>query len=208
MSDLELSAPRAEPVPLPENLRGVQPGGGVCYSLEMAWGRWRRFWLRTFRKDYVQRMAQCRRGSTDGAPHDLLDPRDLKFCRNLVEADWDAADDPFRWRDKLPFARWGLAELQIMGWPLLAATVAARFLLPWPYWLVAVVPGVILLLVIYFFRDPSRQIPQQPAQLVSPADGKISEITELEHDDFIGGPAVRIGVFLSIFNVHINRIPS
>ena len=207
MSDLKLSAPRAEPVPLPENLTGVQPGGGVCYSLELAWGHWRRCWLRMFRKGYVRRMAERRRGSTDGAPHDVLDPRDLKFCRNLVEADWDAADDPFRWREKLPFARWGLAELQIMGWPLLAATVAAGFL-PWPYGWLALVPGVLLLFVISFFRDPPRQIPQQPGQLVAPADGKISEITELEHDDFIGGPAVRIGIFLSIFNVHINRIPS
>ena len=39
----------------------------------------------------------------------------------------------------------------------------------------------------------------------SPADGKIAEITRLEHDEFIGGPAVRIGIFLSIFNVHLNR---
>ena len=207
MSDLELSAPRAEPVSLPENLTSVQPGGGVCYSLELAWGRWRRCWLRNFRKGYVRRMAESRRGSTDGAPHEILDPRDLKFCRNRVEADWDAADDPFRWREKIPFARWGLAELQIMGWPLLAATVAAG-LLPWPYWPTALLPGVLFLFVVSFFRDPSRLIPQQPGQLVSPADGKISEITELEHDEFIGGPAVRIGVFLSIFNVHINRIPS
>ncbi len=43
--------------------------------------------------------------------------------------------------------------------------------------------------------------------MVSPADGVVAEITRLDHDDFIGGPAVRIGIFLSIFNVHINRAP-
>ena len=43
--------------------------------------------------------------------------------------------------------------------------------------------------------------------MVAPADGMVAEITRLEHDDFIGGPAVRIGIFLSIFNVHINRAP-
>ena len=43
--------------------------------------------------------------------------------------------------------------------------------------------------------------------MVSPADGKVVEITRLEHDEFIGGPAVRIGIFLSIFNVHLNRAP-
>ena len=46
-----------------------------------------------------------------------------------------------------------------------------------------------------------------PGVLVSPADGTVAEVTELEHDEYIGGPAVRIGIFLSIFNVHINRTP-
>ncbi|TXT18944.1 MAG: phosphatidylserine decarboxylase [Planctomycetota bacterium] len=40
---------------------------------------------------------------------------------------------------------------------------------------------------------------------MSPADGKIVAIEEIEHDEFLGGPAVQIGIFLSIFNVHINR---
>ena len=43
--------------------------------------------------------------------------------------------------------------------------------------------------------------------VVSPADGKVSDITEIDHDDIIGGPAVRIGIFLSVFNVHVNRSP-
>ena len=43
---------------------------------------------------------------------------------------------------------------------------------------------------------------------VSPADGTVAEVAPLEHDEFIGGPAVRIGIFLSIFNVHLNRAPA
>ncbi len=62
-------------------------------------------------------------------------------------------------------------------------------------------------LVVYFFRDPPRQVPQEPGLLVSPADGKVVEITPLEHDEFVGGPAVRIAIFLSLFNVHVNRSP-
>ena len=62
-------------------------------------------------------------------------------------------------------------------------------------------------LIVYFFRDPPRQVPQEPGLLVAPADGKIVEITKLEHDEFVGGPAVRIAIFLSMFNVHINRSP-
>ncbi len=43
--------------------------------------------------------------------------------------------------------------------------------------------------------------------MVSPADGKVSDITEVANDPLLGGPAVRVGIFLSVFNVHINRSP-
>jgi len=90
-----------------------------------------------------------------------------------------------------------------MGWPLLALTM----LLAWycPY--LAPLPGLLLCLIAYFFRDPLRRVPQEPGILVSPADGKVVEVTRLERDEFIGGPAVRIGIFLSIFSVHLNRSP-
>lgn len=190
--------------PLPANIKSVQPGGGFCYRIELAWGCLRRCWLKRFRQGYLRRMAKKRQGDAQGCPHEVLDPRDLKFARVLCTAHWDPADDPFRWREKLPFARWGLAELQLTGYPLLAATVALAFT---PFWYAAFVPGVILALVVYFFRDPPRRIPHEPGLMLAPADGKVVEITSLEHDPFVGGPAVRIGIFLSIFNVHINRSP-
>jgi phosphatidylserine decarboxylase len=194
---------RANIEPLPENFRSVQPGGGTCCRIELAWGVWRRWWLKRFRKNYVRHMAQLRRGSCDGAPHEILDPRDLKYCRNICQCDWDQADDLFRWRDRLPFARWGLAELQIFGWPLLALTILAA-IYAWP---LAFIPGILFCLVVYFFRDPLRCVPVEQGVIVSPADGKISEIAYLDQEDFIGGPAVRISIFLSIFNVHLNRAP-
>jgi len=138
---------------------------------------------------------------------DIVDARDLKYFRNVVDCWWDERDDPFAWRERIPFARWGLCELQVMGYPLAAATIAAAFL-PWPYGWVAAMPGVLLALVVFFFRDPPRRVPQEPNTLVSPADGKLVEITELDDDEYIGGPAVRLGIFLSIFNVHINRMPA
>jgi len=204
MSTTELHPPRSLPEPLPDNFVSAQPGGGVCYRLELAWGRWRRWWLRRFRPGYVRRMAELRRGDPGGAPHEILDPRDLKYFRNRCQCDWDQADDPFRWRERLPFARWGLAELQLMGWPLLGLTV----LLAWYFWYLAPIPGAILGLIVYFFRDPPRRVPPEPGLVVSPADGKVAELTHLDHDEFLGGPAVRIGIFLSIFNVHINRAPA
>lgn len=206
MSTSQLSPERSAPSPsepLPENLSSVQPGGGGCFRIELAWGRWRRRLLKRFWPGFVRRMADLRRGSCEGAPHEILDPRDLKYCRNQCTCDWDPADDPFRWRDRLPFARWGLAELQLLGWPLLVAGLAAG----WFHWSLALVPGVLLCLVVWFFRDPPRRIPQEPGLVVSPADGKVVEVERLDHEPWIGGPAVRIGIFLSIFNVHINRAP-
>ncbi|MGA2796170.1 MAG: phosphatidylserine decarboxylase [Thermoguttaceae bacterium] len=194
---------RAEVQSLPENFRSVQPGGGVCYRIELAWGAWRRWWLKKFRPGYVRRMAQLRRGSCEGAPHEILDPRDLKYCRNVYQCDWNEADDPFLWRENLSFARWGLAELQIFGWPLLGLTILSAIYI----WYLAFVPGILLCLVVYFFRDPRRRVPAGPGLIVSPADGKITEVAYLEKEDFIGGPAVRISIFLSIFNVHLNRAP-
>jgi len=69
------------------------------------------------------------------------------------------------------------------------------------------VPLVFLVWLISFFRDPPRKIPDDSHCIVSPADGVVVDITPLAQYDFIDGPAVRIGIFLSIFNVHINRAP-
>ena len=184
----------------------VQPGGGYCYSIELAWGRLRRWYLKRFRRAYIHQMAALRDGDIDGAPHEILDPRDLKYCSTMCSARWRPEDDPFRWRGNLPFTRWGLAELQIIGWPLIALIVLLVWLGgAWQY--VAIVPAVVLAVIAYFFRDPTRIVPTDVAAIVSPADGKVVEIKRLEHDAFIGGPAVRVGIFLSLFNVHINRAP-
>lgn len=191
------------PVPLPENVHGVQPGGGLGPDLEGAWGRIRRWRLQTFRPGYVRRLAQLRHGDATGAPHDILDSRDLKYCRNLCTAHWPAPHDRFAWRGKLGIARWGWCELQLAFWPLLALVIAGGC---YRWWL-AVPPALVLAWAVSFFRDPQRRVPTQGGLVVSPADGKVVEITRLERDDFIGGPAVRIGIFLSVFNVHVNRAP-
>jgi len=206
MTETQPSDPPACCVPLPDNIGSVQPGGGVCYQIELAWGRLRRWYLKRFRTSYVRRMAQSRQGDAEGAPHEILDPRDLKYCCNRCTAHWIGKEDPFAWRERLPFARWGLAELQLMGWPLLALTCLAFWLGGW-WRLAALVPGVMLGLIVYFFRDPSRRIPDAAEAIVSPADGTIVEVTPVDHYDYLDGPAVRIGIFLSIFNVHINRSP-
>jgi phosphatidylserine decarboxylase len=204
MSHVETLPSYAEVQPLPANLTSTQPGGGVCMRIELAWGRIRRWYLRTFREGYVKRMRELQVGNPTGCPHEVFDSRDLKFYRNQTECHWPAAVDPFAWRERIPFARWGLAELQLMTWPLVALAALAVVT---GFWYLAIAPAVCAGLVIWFFRDPPRRVPQQAGLWVSPADGRIAEITRLDHDDFVGGPATRIGIFLSIFNVHINRAP-
>lgn len=110
------------------------------------------------------------------------------------------------WFHRLPFAPWGWRELNLYGWPLLAAVATLAALGDVWRWL-ALVPGALLAQLLYFFRDPPRQVPEEPAAIVAPADGAVVEVTHLEHDEFVGGPAVRIGIFLSIFDVHVNRAP-
>jgi len=66
--------------------------------------------------------------------------------------------------------------------------------------------GGLLLFVLFFFRDPQRVIPADPNAIVSPADGKVVEIVD-EKDPFDGQTFKRISIFLSVFNVHINRVP-
>ncbi len=62
-------------------------------------------------------------------------------------------------------------------------------------------------LVIYFFRDPERTIPPGADEIVSPADGKVVLIKDVKEDLFLQSDAVQISIFLSVFNVHVNRIP-
>ena len=60
---------------------------------------------------------------------------------------------------------------------------------------------------INFFRDPDAKGEFKDTQVLSPAQGKVVQIKDIEHDDFIGGEAVQVSVFLSVFNVHVNSHP-
>jgi phosphatidylserine decarboxylase len=193
---------RLEPRPLPPNVTGAQPGGGWALRVELAWGRLRRWWLRTFRPGYVARMRELRRGDCLACPHDVIDSRDLEFCGNVC-GHWFAADDSFAWRGRLPVAPWGWAELLLCGGGAAVLTVLLLFVFPWA----AFVPALAAVFVAAFFRDPPRPIPTEPGAVVSPADGTITDVTRIARLDEFEGPAVRVGIYLSIFNVHVNRCP-
>ncbi len=92
----------------------------------------------------------------------------------------------------------------LIGTLLLAAVSVGLGVIFWPLALL-VLPIWIWLLA--FFRDPERPVPTDVNAMVSPADGVVSDIIEIENDELLGGPAIRVGIFLSVFNVHINRAP-
>jgi phosphatidylserine decarboxylase len=107
----------------------------------------------------------------------------------------------------LNFAREGLLFIAI------AAVVAAGgFGLAinrrsWGLWLLAFVLLLLALWVAYFFRDPERTGQRGSSLAVSPADGKLIMITEVDEPDFIKGRAIRLSIFMNVFNVHVNRYP-
>ncbi|MEO7028359.1 MAG: phosphatidylserine decarboxylase [Acidobacteriaceae bacterium] len=70
-------------------------------------------------------------------------------------------------------------------------------------WLVAV-PVVLAMFFLWFFRDPSRQVPDGAGLIVSPADGKVEELEWIEFPD---GGRLRLTIFLNVFDVHVNRVP-
>ncbi len=73
--------------------------------------------------------------------------------------------------------------------------------------LYAAVAWLLVVFTVYFFRDPEREVPQAEGIVVAPADGKIIEISETFEREFLQSTAHKVSIFLSIFDVHVNRIP-
>jgi phosphatidylserine decarboxylase len=78
----------------------------------------------------------------------------------------------------------------------------------WHLWPPAVaLPAALWLFSVSFFRDPERALPADPSVLVSPADGTVADVVEVAGSDLLDEPCLRVGIFLSVFNVHVNRAP-
>ncbi|MBK9160826.1 MAG: phosphatidylserine decarboxylase [Nitrosomonadales bacterium] len=92
------------------------------------------------------------------------------------------------------------------GWPFLAISLVAALLvsawcLAWsiPFW-------IIFMFVLQFFRDPAREIPQEPGAVLAPADGRVIKV-ERTTDPYGEREAILVSVFMNVFNVHSNRSP-
>lgn len=94
------------------------------------------------------------------------------------------------------------------GWPYIFASAFVTFVLAMTGLIYPALIGIIVTLFICnFFRDPDRLTPDQSDAVVSPADGRIVFTGVVNENPFIDGPCLKIGIFMNIFNVHVNRIP-
>jgi phosphatidylserine decarboxylase len=107
----------------------------------------------------------------------------------------------------LRFASEGLLFIGIAVLIAAAAYAMALDRQAWPLWAVAAALTVIALWVAYFFRDPERSGERGERLVIAPADGKIVMVTDVDEPAFLHGRATRLSIFMSVFNVHVNRYP-
>ena len=93
------------------------------------------------------------------------------------------------------------------GWPFVAISAAVALALTLAGWWLAALPvGLVTVFIVQFFRDPPRVIPSQPNAVLSPADGRVM-VVEKARDPYLDREALKISVFMNVFNVHSNRSP-
>jgi len=73
------------------------------------------------------------------------------------------------------------------------------------YW--AIMPAIVCCFFLYFFRNPRRKVVYNPSHLLSPADGKVMGIVEVQDDEYLCEAGTKVTIFLSPFDVHVNRSP-
>jgi phosphatidylserine decarboxylase len=113
---------------------------------------------------------------------------------------------------RIPLTKYGWPQVVIFPAVVLALMIicllAGKAFLP--FWAIVAIELLLASVCIWalaFFRDPYRSPPSDENLLLAPADGTITNIETVQEDNFIGGSALRIGIFLSIFSTHINRAP-
>ena len=106
-----------------------------------------------------------------------------------------------RINNRLPVAREGIPFIALGLFPTILFTFLGLEIL-------ALLAGLLTLFIIYFFRDPARRSQVSDKTVLTPADGTILRIQHFEDDkNPLGEPTIKISVFMSMFNVHVNRIP-
>lgn len=111
----------------------------------------------------------------------------------------------FSWPEKPGLTAFPIAR---PGFPYIIVAALSTFLLALIGFSFLSFMGLVLTLFIcFFFRDPDRVIQDRVGAVSSPADGKVIIIEDLKENPYIEGPCKKISIFMSVFNVHVNRIP-
>ena len=93
------------------------------------------------------------------------------------------------------------------GWPFIAAAWILTAVAAWLWWPVAILLGILAVWVVAFFRDPLRAGPRGERYVLAAAEGHVVHVIETEEPMYVKERAVRISIFLSVFDVHVNRYP-
>src|SRR5664279_5939891 len=93
------------------------------------------------------------------------------------------------------------------GWPFLAVAIVVALALSYAgWWVLALLMWIVVVFITQFFRDPPRVVPSAANAVLSPADGKVV-VVEQARDPYLDRDALKISVFMNVFNVHSNRSP-
>ncbi|MHC4600623.1 MAG: phosphatidylserine decarboxylase [Planctomycetota bacterium] len=217
-----------------ENLSTSHP---LVRKLREGWGKVRRLALCHVRPGKVRAGIRTRRGACkacaeccdllfrcpylDEARHCTIYERRFKPCaafpidgRDVKNMDcgfhFEREAPP--WRPLgLPFAPWARREISLMGVAALLGG-ASGLAIAWldgvaAGYAVAAAFACLFLFTLFFFRDPWRAVPKGENTLLAPADGRVTDVRVVEEDAFLKGRAHRVGVFMSLFDVHVNRVP-
>lgn len=94
------------------------------------------------------------------------------------------------------------------GYPFIAAAaLPVAFAGFFGLWWLFVLFFLLAFFVVWFFRDPERAVPKDPRSIVSPADGRVIKAEKVREDRLLNGEALKISIFMNVFNVHVNRMP-
>ncbi len=113
---------------------------------------------------------------------------------------------------RIPLTKYGLPDVvllsvMLIGMMILVILAGIYFLATGIVIAFEVILLTVFIIVLAFFRDPYRVVPADKDVLLAPADGKIMDIEVVEENTFLQGRALRVGIFMDIFNAHINRFP-
>ena len=184
-------------------VRCVQPGEGHLVAMVRVAGRLRRALLRRCWPRYVARRYAERLAGCPACEHDVLDGSDLLWVQNVCSVRFPAETMVSPFRDRFGLVRLGRPEL-LAAALVTAALLALTTVTTW--WLLPLATAP-LAFAVWFFRDPERVVPADVDAVLAPADGVLDDVRHEAVCPFFAGPALRLGIYLSLFDVHVQRAP-